>query len=157
MVLRIEKKSGAEKEKATALHNITMPLIIFMIEHQFCSTIGEKGKTTIWRQVTGVSIGSSCSGILANLTLLMGEIDMLESLETKGIVLSTYNRYVYDITAISDIKHKNDKGKLFLILEEELKKLDTIGNSIRVTGEQIYADGVNHQPEKEQGLPYLDL
>ena len=28
----------------------------------------------------------------------MGEIDMLEGLEAKGIVLSTYNRYVDDIT-----------------------------------------------------------
>ena len=62
-----------------------------------------------------------------------------------------------DITAISDVKDKNDKGKLFLILEEDLNKLDPIRNSIRVTGEQIYADRVNHQPEKEQGLAYLDL
>ena len=80
--------------KTTVLHNITMTLIILMIELQFCSTIGQKGETTIWRQVTGISIGSSCSGILANLTLLMGEIDILEILETKGVVLSTYNRYV---------------------------------------------------------------
>ena len=107
--------------------------------------------------MTGISIGSSCSGILANLTLLMGEIDMLDRLETKGIVLSVYNRYVDDITAISDVREKNEKGKLFLTLEDELNKLDPIGNSIRVTGEQIYADRVNNQPEKEQGLAYLDL
>ena len=62
-----------------------------------------------------------------------------------------------DITAISDVKDKNDKGKLFLTLEEELNKLDPIGNSIRVTGEQIYADRVSHQPEEKQGLAYLDL
>ena len=82
MVLTIEKKKGAEKEKATALRNTTMPSIIFMLEHQFCSTIGEEGETTIWRQVTGISIGSSSSGMLANLTLLTAEIDMLENLET---------------------------------------------------------------------------
>ena len=128
-----------------------------MLEHQFCSTIGKKGEKTVWRQMTGISIGSSCSGILANLTLLMGEIDMLDRLETKGIVLSAYNRYVDDITAISDVREKNEKGKLFLILEDKLNKLDPIGNSIRVTGEQIYADRVNNQPEKEQGLAYLDL
>ena len=55
MVSRIESKKGAEKEKAIALRNITnitMPLIIFMLEHQFFSTIGEKRETTIWRQVT---------------------------------------------------------------------------------------------------------
>ncbi len=82
---------------------------------------------------------------------------MLDRLETKGIVLSAYNRYVDDITAISDVREKNEKGKLFLILEDELNKLDPIGNSIRVTGEQIYADRSNNQPEKEQGLAYLDL
>ena len=49
------------------------------------------------------------------------------------------------------------RGKLFLTLEDELNKLDPIGNSIRVTGEQIYADRVNNQPEKEQDLAYLDL
>jgi hypothetical protein len=107
--------------------------------------------------MTGISIGSSCSGILTNLTLLMGEIDMLDRLETKGIVLTTYNRYVDDITVISDVREKNEKGKLFLILEGELNKMDPIGNSIRVTGEQIYADRLHHQLEKEQDLVYLDL
>ena len=157
MVLRIETKKGEEKRKAIELRKITIPLIIFMLEHQFCSTIGKQGEKTVWRQVTGISIGSSCSGILANLTLLMGEIDMLGRLETKGVVLSIYNRYVDDITAISDVKDKNEKGRLFSILEDELNKLDPVGNSIRVTGEQIYADRVKHQLEKEQGLAYLDL
>jgi hypothetical protein len=55
------------------------------------------------------------------------------------------------------VKDKNEKGKLFSILEDELNKLDPIGNSIRVTGEQIYADRGKHQLEKEQGLAYLDL
>jgi len=41
MVLRIETKEGKEKEQGIALRNVTMPLIIFMLEHQFCSTIGE--------------------------------------------------------------------------------------------------------------------
>ena len=157
MVLRIETKKGEEKRKAIELRKITIPLIIFILEHQFCSTIGKQGEKTVWRQVTGISIGSSCSGILANLTLLMGEIDMLGRLETKGVVLSIYNRYVDDITAISDVKDKNEKGRLFSILEDELNKLDPVGNSIRVTGEQIYADRVKHQLEKEQGLAYLDL
>jgi len=94
---------------------------------------------------------------------------MLDRLETKGIILSTYNRYVDDITAISDVREKNKKGELFMMLEAELNNLDPIGDSIRVTGEQIYADRVNkqadrvnkqtekEQPEKEQGLAYLDL
>ena len=60
-------------------------------------------------------------------------------------------------SVISDVREKNEKGKLFLTLEDELKKLDPIGNSIRVTGDQIYADRVNSQPEKEQVPGYLDL
>jgi hypothetical protein len=102
-----------------------------MLEHQFCSTLGKKEEKTVWRQMTGISIGASCSGILAKLTLLMGEIDMLDRLETKGIVLITYNRYVDDKSVIiSDVREKNEKGKLLLILEDELNKLDPIGNSI---------------------------
>jgi hypothetical protein len=37
---------------------------------------------------------------------MMGEIDMLDRLEAKGIVLSTYNRYVDDITTISDVREQ---------------------------------------------------
>ena len=80
-----------------------------------------------------------------------------ESFTQRGVVLSIYNRYVDDITAISDVKDKNEKGRLFSILEDELNRLDPVGNSTRVTGEQIYADRVKHQLEKEQGLAYLDL
>ena len=68
---------GEEKEKARGLCNITIPLIFFLLENQFCSKIGKEGETTVWRQVTGISIGSSCSGILANLTLLTEEIEMV--------------------------------------------------------------------------------
>jgi hypothetical protein len=85
-----------------------------MLEHQFCSTIGKKGEKTVCRQMTGISIGSSCSGILANLTLLMGEIDMSDRLETKGIVLITCKRCVEDITVISDVGQKKEKGKTIL-------------------------------------------
>ena len=46
---------------------------------------GEKGgEREIFRQGEGIGIGSSCSGTLANLTLLMGEIDMLDKLESKA-------------------------------------------------------------------------
>jgi hypothetical protein len=70
----------------------------------------------------------------------MGEMDIPDRLETKDIVLSTCNRYVDDIRAIGDVKDKNKKEELFVILEGELNNLDPIGNSIRVTGEQICAD-----------------
>jgi hypothetical protein len=58
---------------------------------------------------------------------------------------------------IGDVKEKNKKGELFGILEGELNNLDPIGNSITVTGEQIYADRVSKQLEPQQGLAYLDL
>ena len=57
---------------------------------------------------------------------------MLDRLEAKMIVLSTCNRYVDDITSIRDVKEKKEEGKLFLILEGELNKLDPTGNGIRV-------------------------
>ncbi len=47
MVLRIQPKTGPDKDKTIPLRKITIPLIIFMLEHQFCSTIGEKGELTI--------------------------------------------------------------------------------------------------------------
>jgi hypothetical protein len=56
MVLRIEMKEGKEKEQAIALRNITMPPIIFMLDHQLCSTIGMKGEKTVGRQMTGISM-----------------------------------------------------------------------------------------------------
>ena len=37
---------------------------------------------------------------------MMGEIDVLDRWEAKGIVLSTYNRYVDDVTAISDVREQ---------------------------------------------------
>ena len=65
-------------------------MIIFMLEHQFVVVGveggGEKGgDREIFRQGEGIGIGSSRSGTLANLTLLMGEIDMLDKLEREGI------------------------------------------------------------------------
>jgi hypothetical protein len=72
VVLRIETMKGEEgKRKAIVLRNITIPLLIFMIEHQFYSTTGRDGEKTVWRQVTGISIGSSRSGILVKLYLLL--------------------------------------------------------------------------------------
>jgi hypothetical protein len=53
MVLRIETMKGEEgKRKAIALRNTTIPLLIFILEHQFCSTIGRDGEKTVWRQFT---------------------------------------------------------------------------------------------------------
>jgi hypothetical protein len=44
--------------------------------------------------------------------VLSTEIHVIDSSETAGIVLSTYNRYVDDISAISDVREKKEEGKL---------------------------------------------
>ncbi len=50
MVLRIETmKRGEGKRKAITLRNITIPLLIFILEHQFDSTIGRDREKTVWR------------------------------------------------------------------------------------------------------------
>ena len=103
-------------------------MIIFMLEHQFVivgiEEGGEKGgEREIFRQGEGIGIGSSCSGTLANLTLLMGEIDMLDKLEREGIYMKLYSRYMDDISIITDVMNKEDKGRIFIRLKAELENL----------------------------------
>ena len=120
-------------------------MIIFMLEHQFVIVGveggGDKGgEREIFRQGEGIGIGSSCSGTLANLTLLMGEMDMLDKLEREGIHLSLYNRYMDDISIIVDVVNQEDKGRIFKRLKAELENLDPIDKSIQVTGKVVYMD-----------------
>ncbi len=122
------KDDETEKEKAEELRQIIVPTIIFMLEHQFVIVGieggGEKGgDREIFRQGEGIGIGSSCSGTLANLTLLMGEIDILDKLEREGIYMSLYNRYMDDISIITDVMNKEDKGRMFMRLKAELENL----------------------------------
>ncbi len=77
------KTNEVEKKKVEELRQILIPMIIFILEHQFVIVGveggGEKGgQREIFRQGEGIGIGSSCSVTLTNLTLLMGEIDMLD-------------------------------------------------------------------------------
>ncbi len=53
-------------------------------------------------------------------TLLMGEIDMLDKLEREGIYVNLYNKYMDDISIITDLINKEDKGRLYVRLKEEL-------------------------------------
>ena len=165
MLLRIDlKDSVSDKQKAEELMKIIIPMIIFMLEHQFVIVGveggGEKGgEREIFRQGEGIGIGSSCSGTLANLTLLMGEIDMLDKLEREGIYLSLYNRYMDDISIIADMINKEDKGRLFMRLKTELENLDPVGKSIQVTGKELFAHNrvETWDGTEEQGLEYLDI
>jgi len=51
----------------------------------------------------------------------MGQIDMLDTLEREGIYLSLYNRYMDDISTITDVINKEDKGRIFMRLKVELE------------------------------------
>ncbi len=111
----IEKTIRQKKKKSEELRQIIIPMIIFMLEHQFVIVGveggGKKGgERKILRQGEVIGIGSSCSGTLVNLTLLMGEIDMLDKLEREGIYLVLYSRYMDDIRIITDVINKEDKG-----------------------------------------------
>ena len=165
MLLWLDLKADeTEKEKAEELRQIIIPMIIFMLEHQFVIVGieggGEKGgDREIFRQGEGIGIGSSCSGTLANLTLLMGEIDMLDKLEREGIYMSLYSRYMDDISIIADVMNKEDKGRIFMRLKAELENLDPVGKSIQVTGKEVYVDNIVEERggAEEQGLEYLDI
>jgi len=106
-------------------------------------------------QGEGIGIGSSCSGTLANLTLLMGEIDILDKLEREGIYLTLYSRYMDDISIITDVINKEDKGRIFAELENQ----DPVAKSIQVTGKEVYVDNSVEAwvGTEEQGLEYLDV
>ena len=56
----------------------------------------------------------------------MGEIDMLDKLEREGIYMSLYSRYMDDISIITDVINKEDKGRIFMRLETELENLDPV-------------------------------
>ena len=165
MLLWLDMKDNEdEKKKAQELRQIIIPMIIFMLEHQFVIVGieggGERGgEREIFRQGEGIGIGSSCSGTLANLTLLMGEIDMLDKLEREGIYMSLYSRYMDDISIIADVMNKEDKGRIFMRLKAELENLDPVGKSIQVTGKEVYVDNIVEERggAEEQGLEYLDI
>ena len=106
---RIKQKRGEDKEKARALRDIVMPLLIFILEHQFVYVVfvrleGEE-KMFYW-QKEGIGIGSSASGAIANLTLVGGGRIMLEKLRANGHVILSYKRYMDDIFAVIE----NRKG-----------------------------------------------
>jgi hypothetical protein len=158
------KTDEVEKKKAEELSQIIIPMIIFMLEHQFVIVGveggGEKGgQREIFRQGEGIDIGSSCSDTLTNLTLLMGEIDMLDKLEREGIYLNLYDRYMDDISIIADVINKEEKGRIIMRIKAELENLDPVVKSIQVTGKEVYMDNIVEERSgaEGQGLEYLDI
>jgi hypothetical protein len=154
------KVDEVEKKKTEELSQIIIPMI-FMLKHQFVIVGveggGEKvGEGEIFKQGGGIDIGSSCSVNLTNLTLLMGEIDMLDKLEKEGIYLNLHSRYMDDISIITDVI-KRRKGRIFMRIKTELENLDPVGKSIQVTGKEVYMDNIVEERggTEEQGLEYF--
>ena len=76
---RIARLQGDERERPEALREVVMPLMIFMLEHQFVYILSEgkdEEKKFYW-QKEGIQIGSSASRTIANLKLIGGERPLL--------------------------------------------------------------------------------
>ena len=73
--------------------------------------------------------------------------------------MSLYSRYMDDISIITDVMNKEDKGRIFMRLKTELENLDPVGKSIQVTGKEVYVDNIVEERggSEEQGLEYLDI
>jgi hypothetical protein len=73
--------------------------------------------------------------------------------------MKLYSRYMDDISIITDVMNKEDKGRIFIRLKAELENLDPVGNSIQVTGKEVYVDNIVEERggAEEQGLEYLDI
>ncbi len=84
---------------------------------------------------------------------------MLDKLEREGIYLNLYSRYMDDISIITDVLNKEDKGRIFMRIKTELENLDPVGKSIQVTGKEVYMDNIVEERggTEEQGLEYLDI
>ena len=136
----IETKTGEEKEETSRLREMCLPLLIFMLEHQFLYVRSEGKKeeeSKIWYwQHHGISIGSSASTGIANLVLKVGEMRMLKRLSQKEGEILYYKRYIDDIICLIQVptgtveQWKKD-------IEQELNNLDTEGGCVKVEGKGI--------------------
>ncbi len=84
---------------------------------------------------------------------------MLDKLEREVIYLNLCSRYMDDISIITDVINKEDKGRIFMRIKSELESLDPVGKSIQVTGKEVYMDNIIEERggSEEQGLEYLDI
>ena len=157
---RIQQKQGEDKEKARALREIVMPLLIFMLEHQFVYVTSEglegEEKIFYW-QKEGIGIGSSASGAIANLTLVGGERIMLGKLKEEGHMILLYKRYMDDIFAVIENKKGAALGATTKCMEEKLNALDEEGKSVKVEGKGFRIQRTRVKGAKNQGVEFLDI
>ena len=64
-----------------------------------------------------------------------------------------------DMSVITDVINKEDKGRIFMRLKAELENLDPVDKSIQVTGKELFDHNraENWDGTEEQGLEYLDI
>ncbi len=64
-----------------------------------------------------------------------------------------------DISIITDVINKEEKGGIFMRIKAELENLDPVGKIIQVTGKEVYMDNIVEERggAEERGLEYLDI
>jgi hypothetical protein len=150
----VSRTDPSERHKAERLREVTMVLLIFILEHQFISVVqddvgeGREPFLACYYQVKGIGIGSSASTAIANLTLLFGERIMLRRLWNQGIQIKSYVRYIDDIY-LAAISNKKQEGEIFRKVQKELDNLDSKQGSVRVEGKQISMSLVHDQGVQE--------
>jgi len=160
LVERIEQKpSGAMRDAAKRLRKVVMPLLIFMLQHQFVyvrdegAEVAEK-KIFYW-QKDGIGIVSSASGPIADITVLVGVRIVLKKLEREGYNLKKYKRYIDDIFAI--VEGGAGKGpEAEKRIERGLNELDA-GGLVKVEGKAIVTNRTKKMGEDEKRIEFLDI
>ena len=148
---------------AERFREVVMRLLIFVLEHNFVESINTHGEVTYYYQYEGLGIGSSCSGIIANVVMWVGEVVMLEKFENAGYRVDLYKRYLDDIFIIL-VMGANQLSQ-FEEFQKQLDLLDARWGSVTVTGERrIYpmvmdmgVYSVKDRVEEQRGFPFLDL
>ena len=110
--------------------------------------VGEAEKTSFYWQKEGIGIGSSANGLIANITVLVGERILLEKLEGEGYELKMYKIYIDDIFAIVEggvgKGPETEKRK-----ERGLNELDKAG-SVTVEGKAVVMNRIKKIEEEKK-------
>lgn len=155
LVERIERAEGQIKREVVRLREIIMPLLVFVLEHQFVYVLSEpsldrESKIFYW-QIKGIGIESVCSCEIADLTMLRGERLMLKALTAEGFQIPIYTRYVDDIYFIIwGSGARVQQG--YESIEKGLNSVDERGGSVEVEEE-----GVVVKEGEEKTLSLLDV
>jgi len=141
------------------LRDILMQLLVFMLEQQFVYVRTEgkedqEGKIAYW-QKEGIRIGSSASGPIADVTVVVGERVMLKKPVQEGHRLLLYKRYKDDIFAVIEAKIGQGE-KAETRIETGLHELDA-GGSIRVEGKGIVSNRKRKAGEKEKKIEFINI